>query len=309
MKERVLAILGAIALVAVAVLIRSALVGDGEQSSNSGGGSGGDRPVVACTADLMTICEALEADERIAKNSPTLDLDGASDPDAGIDAWITWDPAPQIANFDAGEPAVWQAAEPLGQARLSIAGTSAELSVACPDGVAWACLANVPAVNLTVGVGKPTTSEGLARLSPLAQTLAEDLDPASLSPAAQGLVLGPVQGQFDAATMATQLVTFPGRSNFVVGPAAVLEARVQTEQGRARQLTVTDPAPAAAATIVIAPRRDGGADRVVDACDPDDESSGFSDALRVVGATKRCAGTLADEQLAGFLFQVREKVS
>ncbi|MEO6988806.1 MAG: hypothetical protein ABI239_09165, partial [Aquihabitans sp.] len=77
MRERVLAIFGALALIAFAFVVRSLIVG------GDGGGEGGNgndpvssdsRPVVACTKDLMAMCDALADEGAIAADPPPVDL-------------------------------------------------------------------------------------------------------------------------------------------------------------------------------------------------------------------------------------------
>ena len=101
MKQRVLAIAGAVILVCAAVLVRGALADD---DGGSGGGSGtGGAPVVACTADLASVCDALAEAGTIAADPPRLDLDGAAQPPAKLDGWITWEPAPLVVDFATGD--------------------------------------------------------------------------------------------------------------------------------------------------------------------------------------------------------------
>ena len=117
MKQRLLAIAGAVALVAVAVLVRATVL-DGGDGSGSGGGGGAPR--VACTPDLVAVCAALADAGAIARDPIALDLDGATEPPADLDGWLTWDGAPGVANEDA--PGTWQdpvavAGSPLAVAR------------------------------------------------------------------------------------------------------------------------------------------------------------------------------------------------
>jgi hypothetical protein len=311
MRERVLAVIGAVCLIALAVVVRSALAGDD-------GPSGGDeprpaeRPLVACTPDLAEVCEALAADGRIAEDPPTLDLAGADAPDEELDGWITWDPAHQLADFEAGAD-VWRSPEVLANARLAVAGTADDLGVACDDDPAWSCVRDADAEGLAIGVGDPATAEGAARLLPVARTYATDDDPSTLERGLRSLIDGPVDGQQAAPAMARDLVVRPGRADLVVGPTPTLELQASTARGEALGLQVVAPSPAASATIVIVERTDGVAADVREAiCDRSADELAETEvgaALLDAGGAATCRGDLIDEQLAGFLFQVREELS
>lgn len=174
MKQRILAIAGALALVALAIVARTQFGGD----SGGGGSSGGGKPVVACTPDLMSVCDALAEAGKIANDPPTLDLDKAAAPAPEIDAWITWDAIPGVANFDAdadGRSDVWGTSIVLGASPLAVS-TRRSGAVPLPDGCSmaalmWACLNNPDTSSLTVGVGTGRTAESLVRLYPIAATL------------------------------------------------------------------------------------------------------------------------------------------
>lgn len=314
MRERVLAVIGAVCLIAVAVLVRSAIVGD-DGSGDGGSDGGADRdelPVVACTPDLEAICEALADDGTIAADPPTLELDAAAAPPEDVDGWITWDPAHQVANFVA-EVEVWQSPEVLASAPLAVVGRAEDLDVACREGRSWSCVREADEAGLAIGVGDPSTAEGLARLLPVARTYAVDDDHTTLELGLQALVDGPVDGQATAAAMARDLVVRPGRSDVVVGPTETLMLQAGTARGRALDLFVAAPDPGANATIVVAEQSGGAATTVRDAvCElsADDlaETPVGAALLDAVGSGT-CRGDLVTEQLAGFLFQVRKELS
>jgi len=311
MRERVLAVVGAVCLVAVALLVRSAIVG-GDDGGGSGGGAGDGRPTVACEPDLAEVCELLARDGVIGADPPTLSLADAAAPPDDVDAWITWDPAPALADFDAGGDGVWAETGLLASGPLRLLGTAPDLDVACGTEPPWTCLQEAAEAGQAIGVGDPTTAEGLARLLPVARTYATDDDPATLDAAGlRALIESPVGGQRDARRMARSLATAPGRLSLVVGPGDVLASEAQSAQGRARALLVASPSPTTRASIVAAGRRSGQTDEIAEAvCDRDTGSMTEVQAiLSGVGATTFCEGELATDQLAGFLYQVREKVS
>lgn len=302
MRERVLAMVGAVALIAVALLVRSWLGDDGAGSSTgSGGGRGGSggRPVVACTPDLAVVCEALVDDGRIAEDPPTLDLDsGAEAPDPAIDAWITWDPAPRLVNENAREGiAVWADGAPLGSAPLGVLLPSEDREDQESE-CGWDCLTErILEDGRVVAVGEPTTAGGLARWRPVARSLAAEVDDRHRDiPETQvrGLLDGPPQGQSTASL--DRFVTAPGTADWFVGLAPLIEAH----EGR-RGLTTTMPSPATEATVVVAAR--GGTSSTDLAADLD--SGALEEALEQVGVT--AGGTLVTEEEALGLWHIWDK--
>ncbi|MCU1369580.1 MAG: hypothetical protein JWO77_774 [Ilumatobacteraceae bacterium] len=308
MKSRGLAVIGAFVLVALAIVIRGRLAKDDPGSDGPKRRDGSDRPVVACAPDLAAVCDALAADGKIAKDPPDLDLPGAAAPDDAIDGWITWSPAPQIANFVA-DPSVtrrvWeQEVEALGGARtvVLVDGTSVDaLSASCRSKPTWRCLAAADS-GLAIGVGDPATAEGIARLAPLAEAFADDRDIDTIDSAGiEDLLAGPTVAQTDADEMATQLTTSPGGVSVVVGPMGLLTRFTSTAQGKQRRLTVLEPSPKATLSVVVAGRT--GHDLAL-TCD--DLPADAEDAVTAVGVSP-CSGS-TDDGLAGFLFQVQKKV-
>jgi hypothetical protein len=309
MRERVLAILAAVALVAVAIVARSALADD--DGTGPGRKSASGRPVVACTPDLMAVCDALAADGRIAADPPELDLDEAGAPDAAIDGWITWDPAPAIANFDSGREA-WVDDRAVAWARLGVLwprSVFATLRGACPDGVTWSCIAGSEDPSVTVGTGSPDTAEGLARMFPLAAALSDALDPSTLDEQQlAGLLEGPVDGQAAAADMGDALVTFgPGKGSVVVAPIPLAEQLASTPAGRERSLLLLAPAPETGIAVVLSTRQGSDLGALADRILRAEGGSPVGRALAAAGVSGG-PGKLADDDVAGFLYQVRKKV-
>lgn len=303
MRERILAIVGAAALIAVAFVIRSVVAGD---DGAGGAGGGGGRPVVACTPDLMAVCDALVADGRIANNPPALDLgvEAAAAEVGGrrLDGWVTWDPAPGIANLDAtqaGRMPRWDRSTPLGASPLAVATTSNN-AISLPEGCSfdvaeWSCL-NAPPPGLALGVGSGETSESLARLHPIAASLVPpEGDFTDLEASKLGAILdSPPDGQDPFPHQLTTLRTKPGALSLLVGPQRSLE--------RAGNLLVAVPEPASGVVVVLA-QRDRDADLLGDGLD----SAAVDRSLRDAGVTPG-EGKLAPEDRAGDLSAVRQKV-
>ena len=301
MRERILAILGAICLVAVALLVRSYLADDG------GGASSGAKPVVACTADLMPVCQAMADDGKIQADPPILDLAGAAEPPPEIDVWITWDPAPGIANLDAdldNRNQTWGDASVLGSSTLAVASKgAAPLAGECQAGAPeWRCYFAAADDGMPIGVGRPTTAEGLARLYPIARSLLEDpeagfqdLPSDAVQTVLESVANVPDRGPF--IEQRTTLLTKPGALTFVVGPESGLRA-----QGG---LTVAVPTPAASMAAVAVSRTGGGVDPAK--LPALAESEGVQAAITRVGLAPG-TGQLAPPDRAGDLFALREKL-
>jgi hypothetical protein len=309
MKSRGAAVIAAFVLIALAVFIRGKVVGgDGDGGSDGPKRSDDEAPVVACTPDLIEVCDALAEAGRISSPAPELDLDGASAPDTEIDGWITWNPAPAIANFDAGDPAVWGTPTVFGAALEAVlvdATTDGEIQAGCRTDPTWSCLAEL-SPGLTFGVGDPATAEGIARLAPFAQAFSEDDDYATLDTARlRELVDGP-DAQASAVTMARQMAQ-PGFVSMTAGPADLLEQQAATPQGTQRGLRVLAPDPVNGLTVVLAPRAGREDDLDGLGCSDGGElPEGAAPALADLGVAP-CTGRTTDA-LAGFLFQVQKKV-
>lgn len=309
MKSRGVAVIAAFVLIALAIFVRGLLTKDDGAGGSDGPKKGSDTgtlPVVACAPDLLAVCDALVRSGQIAEG-PELDLGGAADPDPVIDGWITWSPAPAIANFAAGQPRVWADPTVLGSApeAVLIDPTSLEaLSAACRSKPTWACLADA-APDLSVGVGDPGSAEGIARLAPLARTFASDDDYTTLdTEGLQDLIASPPIEQTDAAAMAGRLTTQVGSVSMTTGPDRLLTRQTRTPQGQQRKLRVLTPAPAVRLVVVLTGRAGRGGS--TDGIGCDDPPDAVADALQQVGVTP-CQGS-TDDALAGFLFQVQKKV-
>lgn len=305
--NRGLAVLGAFALIVLALLARSKFA-DSSTSSDGTKKPSGDKPVVACTPDLMAVCDALVRDGRIAADPPSLDLGDASDPDAKIDAWITWNPAPQIADASNQTDKVWGTPIVLGSARAAVlidGASAAGLSATCRSKVTWTCL-GAASPGLSVGVGDPATAEGIARLTPFARTFATDDDFTTLDGnALSDLVNSPPTPQAPAAEMAERLTTTLGSVSMVAGPNDLLLAQTKTAQGQTRKLRILSPTPAARLTVVLAPRAASDADLGKVDCNGGAPDSLTKPLVRL--GLQPCEGT-APGALAGFLFQVQKEV-
>jgi hypothetical protein len=308
--KRVTAILGAIALVLVAVGIRSVVNNGSDNDAKSGGGSS-DRPVVACTTDLARVCEALAADGVIAADTPPLDLADAADAATvkDLDGWITWSPASAVANLDNPQSPQWDTAGyVLGSATpaLAIRGAS---DVAMPKGCIGATIKPDCVVRLAteahaaVGVGDPQSAEGLDRLRSLAPVLVPDGE-TNPSKDAQTLNDSP-PGEQDTATetMHTMIVQ-GGAFDAVLGPKPLLDRASETSQARDADIRVTPLHTSDRLEVMVVARANQEPlQSVIDAR----SDKKVKAALAAVGMGAG-SGDEADQSQSGKLWQLRDKV-
>jgi hypothetical protein len=152
---RVLALLGAILLIAAALVARS-ILDDESGDDGDGGGDGGASLAVACIPELREACEAVDRDVTLTIEDPGETIARIADGD-DVDAWITLDPWPAMASFldDSVE-----LDDPIGVATsdLVVLARTARLPDRC-DPPAWTCLVDVlgdsvaaPAATTALGV-------------------------------------------------------------------------------------------------------------------------------------------------------------
>jgi hypothetical protein len=102
--RRVVAVLGAVLMVIVAILARGALDGDDDSGPDGPGSDGGDGEVtLLCVDELADVCDALEEAGTIGgfdvePAGETVDRMAVQGADLGADAWLTFDSFPQQAD-------------------------------------------------------------------------------------------------------------------------------------------------------------------------------------------------------------------
>lgn len=134
--KRVLALGAALLLVAIAVLVRQQLDDGG---SGSGGGDGGDGGalVVACVPELADVCSAIAgADVRVEAPADTIAALEGDDPP---DAWVTFDPWPELAEVDAQRALFDEPARPVASSPLLLLTRSNSVPAGCED-PNWDCI-------------------------------------------------------------------------------------------------------------------------------------------------------------------------
>lgn len=175
--KRVLALVGAVAMVAGALVVRSRIDDGGDD-----GGGGGGQVTIACVRELRPACEAIAADadvevriEDYATTAEGLLATADDDPPGadGIDAWLA--PAPIAAGvneqraFAGHEPVLGEPSEPLARSPLVVVGWTARLAPLrehCGGELTWGCIgesADVPWAELGGSAGWGALKPGHAR--------------------------------------------------------------------------------------------------------------------------------------------------
>ncbi|MEZ5138855.1 MAG: hypothetical protein R2711_08835 [Acidimicrobiales bacterium] len=144
------------------------------------------------------------------------------------------------------------------------------------------------------------------RLAPLARATADDpTDGFTLDPNLDTIVQGPEATQDTASAMAEALVTRLGSVDLVIGPMALLDAAAATPQGQQRQLEARAAIEEQQVRVVAAWSDDDGRAVAEDLC----QQEALAEALAAIGLAADCEAAPMGENEAGFLYQVRERVS
>jgi hypothetical protein len=276
--RRVLAVLGAVLMVAMALLVRSIVDGGDDGGQASGGGGSGDRPTLLCAEELADVCETLErdgvADVIVEPGGETVDRLGTVDADLEADGWLTLDPFPQLVD-ERREFATGSAlfGDPLstdrssGLALVAFADRAAALEADCPE-VDWACLGDAAGEpwadhggESSWGVVKPgydapdTSATGLLVL---AQAMAAHLgDPGFAGQDIDERWLGDLEDAVPTRTAGTALLKLvqQGRAAFGAVGALGIDAEAVADTAQGEDLTIFYPAPMFRAKVVLAPGR------------------------------------------------------
>jgi len=183
--RRVVAVLGAVLMVVVALLVRGALDDDGDDGSDGGGGGADGEITLLCVEELEDVCDALQEAGAIdgfetEAAGDTADRMAEEGADLGADGWLTLDPLPGIADVareESGSGALF--GDP---ARSGFSSTMAvvvhpdraeALDEACDGEVGWPCLGDLVGDRwdehggdprwgtVKVGIDDPGSSAGL----------------------------------------------------------------------------------------------------------------------------------------------------
>ena len=299
--RRVLAVLGAVLMVAVALLVRSAI-----DSGDDGGSGGGDdaTPQLLCAEELAQVCQTLAddglADVTIEPVGTTVDRLGEVDADLDADAWLTLDPFPQQVNdrrqLATGNPLF---ADPLasgfstGLALVAQDDRGAALEADCAA-VGWACVGDAAGEpwadhggETTWGPVKPgydapdTSATGLLVI---AQAMADHLeDPGFAGQDIDARWLGDLEDAVPTRTAGSSLLKLAQQGGAAFGAVGALgaEAGAVARTAQGEDLTIFYPDPMFRASAVLAPGR-GGDEDLLDALDDlvtsDELAEAFADA-------------------------------
>ena len=254
--RRVLAVLGAAAMIAAAMLVRRALDDDGRDRSNSD-----DRIVIVCATDLEAYCDAFGAgvEVRLADAVATADEVRGDALDDDVDGWVTSTAWLELLGDDA---------EALGDAELlasspvvvaALADRMGDLDELCGRDPLWGCLAAAAGATWDelgidrpgrVEVGLPSADSALG-LPVLASVAAGSFDGVEFASndfdadfrARLGALVGP-SGRADADPVRT-MVTQRGRYS-AAGTTAARVADLRNDDVRP-----LDTSPAVLATIAL----------------------------------------------------------
>ncbi|HEY5886542.1 MAG TPA: hypothetical protein VIT24_02390 [Acidimicrobiales bacterium] len=286
--RRVLAVLGAVLMVTLALLVRSLIDGDEDGGQASGEGGNGDVPTLVCAEELADVCERLErdgaADVTIEPVGETVDRLGAVDAELDADGWLTLDPFPQQVDerreFATGSALFGDSVatdRSSGLALVAFADRAAALEADCPD-VDWACLGDAAGEpwadhggesswgEVKPGYDAPDTSA--TGLLVLAQAMAAHLDdPGFAGQDIDDRWLGDLEDAVPTRTAGTALLKLvqQGRAAFGAVGALGIEAEAVAGTAQGEDLTIFYPAPMFRASVVLAPRRGVDASELIDA--------------------------------------------
>ena len=130
--KQVLAVAVAALLIAVAIVVRGAL--DDDSDDGPAGDGNDDELVIACVPELRAACERLDGEVRIEAPAATIGSRGE------VDAWITFDPWPDIAELRAGQPLFDEAPVAVAGTNLVLLTRTDALPDACSPAPDWVCV-------------------------------------------------------------------------------------------------------------------------------------------------------------------------
>jgi hypothetical protein len=276
--RRLLALGVAIALVAIAVVIRNGI------DSGSSGTAGGKLHLV-CAPELASTCNRLGSDIDVTVEDPgtTLDALEKAGTNAGLDGWLTPGPWPEIvreARLRAGKEALLSVGPSLGRSRVGLAVWPDRLAVLlgqCPNRlITWRCLGDVvtkgqwSAVGgqaawgrIKVGFPDPTNdATGLAALGTATVGFfgRPDLSSSDLDdPGFRAWLRSLATANADHPSLDDVLTRGPAEAAAVATFDAVGQPVIGSS-ARSPKPTLTYPAPVASAGVVLG-RRDTGRGR------------------------------------------------
>ncbi|HYD09123.1 MAG TPA: hypothetical protein VEA78_03390 [Acidimicrobiales bacterium] len=237
--SRVLAVLGALAMIVVAVVVRGAIDDDGDATDGRGRDPEGQ---VVCATELREVCPPGASIEDAATTADRL---LTAD---GVDAWLTFEPWPAIvddARVRAGLDPLFDEVEPLASSPLVAVGPSGTEET-------WAEIAGG---DLRVGTRDLTGGLGALHLGALATGLVGSTDFATndLTPAIRSRLDAIAEDAETSSAPVRQLLQSRAFFDVALSFSAEAEAALAAaDPSRSAGLTVLYPAPMAEMVAVAA---------------------------------------------------------
>jgi hypothetical protein len=315
--RRVVAVLGAVLMVGVALLIRGGI--DGDDSSGGGGsdgGDGGDEVTLLCVDELEDVCDALVdagAIDDFTSEAAGDTVDRLTEDDLGADGWLTLEPFPEMT--DVGRDQVGRGAifgDPMATGfstqidAVVHPGREEAFADACEE-VEWPCLGDLAGDQWTdhggqqgwgeirIGMNSHDSASGLlvAAQAVAAHLAIDDFATNDLQESDADRWVGRFETGSDVLA---QLVT-RGAGAFSAVGALDVEAQDLAQTAQGADLAIFYPAPMFRAEVVlVAPG--ASADDLIDRDDLDD-------ALAEAGWGE---GGSSDLPSAGALYALRESL-
>lgn len=158
--KRLLAVLGAVAMIGGAVLVRGLLTDDGGGGSGGGAGGGDGDTHLVCATELEAACEALAAEddsvtfevEEAGETADRLTAPEFAPAESEIDGWLTLNPWPALVelrrNLNQDPSVLGEPSDVLATTRLAVLGPAdrvEQLRAECGAGesVSWRCLGEI----------------------------------------------------------------------------------------------------------------------------------------------------------------------
>lgn len=267
--RRLAAVVGAVAMIGLALFVRGLIDDDGGGGGGGGGNGGGDdeSTLVVCADGLDEACEALArrdgVDTRVEE--PLTTLGALDDGSFDGDAWLA--PAPWIAIArDRPDPVIGEPSPVIARARVAVfvdRDARQPLTTACKGTITWRCLGELAETSVRgipgrveVGFADPESGPGLAVLGAAASGFFRSPDFAAndfTEPAFDTWLGGLAANAADVASgrsVLDRLVTERGRFTVV----ALATADTTAGSGD-RVVDAVYPAPVATSDLVLAPVR------------------------------------------------------
>jgi hypothetical protein len=270
--RRVLAVVGALLMVAVALVVRSIVDDDGDAAS----GPDGTPVSLICAEELAEVCEIMEddhgADVVVEPVGATVDRLGQPATRLDADGWLTLEPFAEqvdVRRGAAGGSALFGESHPTGHstglALVAFDDRAAALEAEC-DVVGWACLGTIAGEDWadhggqadwgTVKVGYDDPGTSASGLLVLAQAMADHLDePRFASQDIDDRWLGDLDAAVPNRPAGSVLVQLVQQGRAAFGGVGALgnpaEGLAATDRGR--ELRIFYPDPMFRATVVLSP--------------------------------------------------------